>query len=558
MPLAHSPDDPHRSAGAEGGGREETRILVVDDQATNLDLIDTLLTFPDCRIVRAQSAEQALLALLHDEFAVIILDIMMPGMNGLELAELIKQRQRTRDVPILFLTAHMVDEIDILRGYTTGAVDYITKPFHADILRSKVAVFVELYRTTRALRRANASLRAEIEQRELLSEALVQANHDLERRVRERTDALERADRRKDEFLASLAHELRNPLAPIRAAAEVLEDCPDDTLAERARQVLVRQVDHMSRLIDDLLDVSRITNDKLVLQTDRIELAPVVAAAVETSRPLMEDRGHELTVTMPPGPVALDADPARLAQVLSNLLTNAAKYTAPGGRVQLCVLPRPTDVLITVRDNGIGIRPDLLPRVFDLFTQGDPAPDRAAGGLGIGLTLARRLVEMHGGTLEARSDGPGRGSEFAIRLPISAASLAPRQSAPAESAEHPLPTRRILVVDDNEDAAVMLSAMLGTWGQLTCLAHDGLTALDMAREFRPDVVLLDIGLPRIDGYETARRLREEPWGRELVIAAVTGWGQVADIERSRQAGFDHHLVKPVNPRQLRALIALPN
>ena len=553
MPQSYSPDGP-RDVDALPGA-DEARILVVDDQVTNLDLIDTLLTYPDCRLIRAQSADEALLALLQHEFAVIILDIMMPGMNGLELAELIKQRQRTRHVPILFLTAHMVDEIDVLRGYGTGAVDYLTKPVHAEILRSKVAVFLELYRTARALRRANASLRAEIEQRELLSEALVQANHDLERRVRERTQALEHADRRKDEFLASLAHELRNPLAPIRSAAEVLlHERGDGGTGARAREVIVRQVEHMSRLIDDLLDVSRITNDKLVLQTDAIDLGTVVTAAVETSRPLIEERRHRFSVALPAGPVALDADPARLAQVLSNLLTNAAKYTPQGGDICLAVERRARDVLIVVRDNGIGIAPELLPRVFDLFTQGDAAPDRAGGGLGIGLTLARRLIEMHGGTLEGRSEGPGRGAEFAIRLPIGTGVPGLASAVPDPPGDTP-PSRRILVVDDNEDAAAMLSAMLGTWDQNTRIAHDGLTAIEVAREFRPEIVLLDIGLPRIDGYETARRLRAEPWASGLVIIAVTGWGQDADLERSRLAGFDHHLVKPVNPRQLRALVA---
>jgi signal transduction histidine kinase len=537
------------------GAPDAVRILAVDDQAGNLDLIDTLLSGCDCHVVRAHSADEALLALLDHDFAVIILDIMMPGMNGIELAALIKQRRRSRDIPILFLTAHMMDESDVLRGYTTGAVDYLTKPIRPEILRSKVAVFVELYRKTRALADANASLRHEVAEREQLSQALVQANHDLERRVQERTQALQRADRRKDEFLASLAHELRNPLAPIRAAAEVLRmEGLGHAESEHARAVIVRQIAYMTRLIDDLLDVSRITVDKLVLQMDSIQLASVVAAAVETSRPLMTERTHRLHVNLPAVPVTLHADPARLAQVLSNLLTNAARYTPPGGDIHLTAEISPAHVLMRVRDTGIGISADLLPRIFDLFTQGGPVPGRTAGGLGIGLTLARRLVEMHGGRLEAQSGGPGTGSEFSVFLPPSMGESIDGEP-PAELPITLAASRRILVVDDNEDAAQMLAAMLGTWGQRTEVAYDGLSALAVARTFQPEIVLLDIGLPNLDGYETARRLRDESRDRVMTIIAVTGWGQDSDLARSRLAGFDHHMVKPVSPRALRGLIA---
>jgi signal transduction histidine kinase len=559
MSLTHQPPlptDPLQTGlGAAAGEDGIARILVVDDQESNLDVIDTILMQPDCRLVRARSADEALLALLDHDVAVIILDIMMPGMNGLELAELIKQRRRTRDIPILFLTAHMVDEVDILRGYGTGAVDYLTKPIRPEILRSKVAVFVDLYRKTHALARANASLRREIAEREQLREALVQANLDLERRVRERTEALQRADRRKDEFLASLAHELRNPLAPIRSAAEVLEmEDIAKSDGDRARAVIVRQVEHMTRLIDDLLDVSRITIDKLVLQVDRIELGPVIAAAVETSRPLVTERAHQLRIELPAAPVSVDADPARLAQVLSNLLTNAAKYTPPGGEITVQGEVRNGELVLRIRDSGIGISADLLPRIFDLFTQGGQAHDRTAGGLGIGLTLARRLVEMHGGSLEAESGGPGRGSQFSVHLPVPTGPVAVTRVA-AEAPPDLSVSKRILVVDDNEDAAQMLATMLGTWGQQTRVVYDGLAALAAAREFQPEIVLLDIGLPNLDGYDTARRLREEPWGAAITIIAVTGWGQNADLARSRLAGFNHHLVKPVSPRVLRGLIA---
>jgi signal transduction histidine kinase len=531
------------------------QVLVVDDQASNLEAIEALLTQSGCRLIRAQSADEALLALLDQEFAAIILDIRMPGMGGFELAELIKQRRRTRDVPILFLTAHTMDEREVLRGYGTGAVDYLTKPVHSDILRSKVAVFIELFRKRRALAQANARLQREVGERERVQDALRLANRDLERRVQERTDALQRADRRKDEFLASLAHELRNPLAPIRSAVEILEGgIVPEADAARARAVVVRQVDHMTRLIDDLLDVSRITCDKLSLQVSRVDLAQVVATAVETSRPLMDELRHTLTVHLPPTPVVLEADGARLAQVLSNLLTNAAKYTAAGGEVRLSAEVQDAEVVIRVTDNGIGIEADMLARVFELFIQGDHPRDRSGGGLGIGLTLARRLVEMHGGRLEARSEGPGRGSEFSVRLSLP---LWPaHEDAPEgeQKFEH-TSRRRVLVVDDNHDAAEMLAVMLGTWGQETRVAHDGIQALATAEAFQPEIVLLDIGLPDLDGYEVARRLRTEPWGRRALLVAVTGWGQESDLERSRHAGFDRHLVKPVVPGLLRELIA---
>jgi signal transduction histidine kinase len=534
---------------------EVVQILVVDDQKSNLEAIEALLAPTGCRLVRAYSANEALLALLDQEFAAIILDIRMPGMGGLELAELIKQRRRTRHVPILFLTAHMIDERDVLKGYGAGAVDYLTKPIHSDILRSKVAVFVELFRKNRAVAHANAQLLHEVAERERAQDALRRANQDLEQRVQERTEALQQADRRKDEFLASLAHELRNPLAPIRSAVEILkiEHAPSAD-ASRARAVVVRQVEHMTRLIDDLLDVSRITCDKLILQPSRVELAQVVATAVETSRPIIAERGHMLWINLPAAPVVLEADPARLSQVLSNLLTNAAKYTAPGGNIRITADVEEGEAAIHVIDNGIGIEPDMLSRVFELFIQGHHPFERPAGGLGIGLTLARRLVEMHGGKLEAHSDGPGLGSRFSVRLGL------PQGDAGAAAAagdfDVPLgPSKRILVVDDNQDAAEMLSVMLKAWDQETCVAHDGLAALEAASAFEPDVVLLDIGLPQLDGYDTARRMRQQPWGRAALLVAVTGWGQESDLERSRQAGFDHHLVKPVAPEILRALLA---
>jgi signal transduction histidine kinase/ActR/RegA family two-component response regulator len=458
-------------------------------------------------------------------------------------------------VPILFLTAHMMDERDVLRGYGSGAVDYLTKPVHGDILRSKISVFVELYRKGQAIVRANESLRREIADREAMQGALELANVELERRVLERTEALQRADRRKDVFLASLAHELRNPLAPIRSAVEVLRlPHAPAAAADQARAVIIRQLEHMTRLIDDLLDVSRITSDKLALKIERVELEPIISMAVETSRPLIVHHQHGLSIELAPVPVELEADPARLAQAINNLLSNAAKYTPAGGQIRLSTEVHDDALTIRVADDGIGIEPQMLGRVFDLFTQGDRGDQAGSAGLGVGLTLARRLVEMHGGTLDAHSDGRGHGSTFVIRLPIPPALSARRVLANAP-ATAPLEARRILIVDDNTDAAEMLSIMLGGWGHETRTEYDGPGALTAVEQFQPDIVLLDLGLPTMDGYETGRRLRQTDAGRTALVVAVTGWGQEQDILRSRAAGFDRHLVKPVAPQVLRALIA---
>jgi signal transduction histidine kinase len=534
---------------------DDARVLVVDDEPRNLDALDALLAQSGCRLVPARSADEALLALLDQDFAAIILDVKMPGMGGLELADMIKKRRRTQDVPILFLTAHMMNESDVLRGYGTGAVDYLTKPVHGDILRSKISVFVELYRKGQAVARTNDLLRREIAQREAMQGALEIANLELERRVLERTEALQHADRRKDIFLASLAHELRNPLAPIRSAVEVLRlPHAPAAAADQARAVIVRQLEQMTRLIDDLLDVSRITSDKLALKIERVDLEPIISMAVETSRPLIVHHQHGLSIELAPVPVELEADPARLAQAINNLLSNAAKYTPAGGQIRLSTDVQDEVLTIRVADNGVGIEPELLARVFDLFTQGDRGDQAGASGLGVGLTLARRLVEMHGGTLDAESDGRGHGSTFVIRLPIPPAVGAPRTLAdtPGTAA---LEARRILIVDDNNDAAEMLSIMLGGWGHETRVEYDGPAAIAAVEQFQPDIVLLDLGLPTMDGYETGRRLRQTDAGRMALVVAVTGWGQEQDIVRSRAAGLDRHLVKPVAPQVLRALIA---
>jgi PAS domain S-box-containing protein len=373
---------------------------------------------------------------------------------------------------------------------------------------------------------------------------------------RKRIEALEEADLRRNEFLAMLSHELRNPLAPIRNALAVMRmSGVDESSLSWARTVLERQVSHLTRLVDDLLDVSRIAVGKITLQRKSIDVAQVVIAAVEASRPLIDSRGHNLTVLIPQEPLPIEGDLTRLAQALTNLLNNAAKYTPPAGEIRLTVeREEEGKVAIRVHDTGVGIAADLLPKIFDLFTQGERALDRSEGGLGIGLTLAQRLIKLHGGSLEALSEGPGRGSEFIIGLPLAAVPAASSHSSSREAQRRPAGSRRVLVVDDNRDAAESLETLLQLWGHETRSAYDGPRALALATEFRPEIVLLDIGLPGMDGYEVARQMRALPGGERALIVAVTGYGRSSDRLQSQEAGFDHHLVKPVLPEVLQELI----
>jgi PAS domain S-box-containing protein len=364
---------------------------------------------------------------------------------------------------------------------------------------------------------------------------------------------LREADRRKDEFLATLAHELRNPLAPLRNGLQIMRLAGGERGAvEKARSMMERQLGQLVHLVDDLLDLSRISRGKIELRKQRVELAGVVQQAVETSRPAIEQAGHDLVVTMPPGPVYVDADETRLVQVLSNLLNNSAKYTDRGGRIELAARRQGGEAVVSVKDTGIGIPADMLPRVFDIFTQVGRSLERSHGGLGIGLSIVKKLVEMHGGTVEARCEGPGKGSEFVVRLPAPPPATAARRDE-GEAARRS--TRRmILVADDNADAAASLAMLLDLMGNETRTANDGAEALASAPSFRPDVILLDIGMPRLNGYDAARRIREQPWGKGVVLVALTGWGQ-EDHRKTKEAGFDAHLTKPVEPAALEKVLA---
>jgi PAS domain S-box-containing protein len=800
-------------------------ILIVDDEPKNLTVLQSVLECPGYRLVTAGSADEALLKLIAEEFALLVLDIHMPDMDGFELANMIKCRKKTADVPILFLTAYFGEEQYVLEGYETGAVDYLHKPINPAILRAKVAVFAELHRKSREAEAANRALLAEISERREAQAQLARLNNELEQRVEERTasllqaneavreseqrlelalkganlgvwdwdlvagsvrydarwaemlgftpeevlprfrfwekrvhpddlpgvlatlnahlagrtpdyraeyrlrrkdgewiwvltsgqvverdeagralrvcgvhlditarkqavedlrrseafarsvvessadcvkgltlegrllwmnengkrlkevcdfealkgcdwaafwdagearveaeaalaaargggvgrfrgfcptasgtprwwdvivtpipgpdgrvelllavsrdvtdawaaeETLREADRRKDEFLAMLAHELRNPLSAIGSAVALLRaKGPADPDLVWGHDVIDRQTAHLTRLIDDLLDVSRITRGKVQLRRQPLDLRDVIGRAVEGVRPFIDSKRHELTLALPDSPLPADADPARLEQVVGNLLANATKYTDEEGRITLSAGREGGEAVIRVRDSGVGIPADQLPHIFGLFAQVDTSLDRSQGGLGIGLTLVRSLVELHGGSVAAASDGPGQGSEFTVRLPLLAGLLESRAGAPGggeTATAGEAVSLRILVIDDNTDSARGMGRLLKIQGHDVRTAYDGLSAMEAAYEFCPEVVLLDIGLPGMNGYQVARALRRDDRTSAATLIAVTGYGQEQDRSRSREAGFDHHLIKPIDFERLRSLLVGP-
>jgi len=562
---------------------EKVNILLVDDQPARLLTYQSVLSELGQNLVSARSGIEALEKLMRDEFAVVLLDVSMPEMDGFEAARLIHEHPRFERTPIIFVTGVHMSELDRLKGYKVGAVDYVSIPVVPEILRSKVAVLVELYckrRELRALNRnlaeanerlamANTALQAEkTRELEALNVSLQQANAELERAnaalqgevtVRSRAeDALRQADRHKDEFLAMLAHELRNPLAPIRNAVHLMRmKALQDPQMCLARDVIERQLSQLTRLVDDLLDVSRITRGKINLTRQPLKVSELIARAVETVEPIIQGRSQVLTVELPEQPPVVDGDCMRLTQAIANVLGNAAKYTDAGGSIVLQVCARARDVEIRVRDTGIGIPAEVLPKIFDLFTQLDQRMERPQSGLGIGLALVRRLVEMHGGSVSAHSEGAGRGSEFVICLPLMTPAVLPAvgDQLTAECQAARPQHRRILVADDNLDALESLAALLALNGHEVHRAQDGAAALQAAMRHRPEVIFLDIGMPQMDGYEVARRIRAHEWGKELLLIAVTGWGQESDRQRSFAAGFDFHLVKPVDLEKLNQLLS---
>ncbi len=512
------------------------KFLLVDDLEANLLALEQLLKREHLELLKAHSGQEALEILLAHEIALAFIDVQMPEMNGFELAELMRGTERTKSVPIIFLTAGTVDQQRRIRGYETGAIDFLPKPIDPSMLLNKANVFYDL-----ACQR---------QQLQLSQIQLQEANDRLEKSNAE----LAHAARSKDEFLAMLAHELRNPLAPLLTGMDVLlKSPPSDDLVERIGSMMMRQVDQMAHLIDDLLDVSRITTGKIELQKTPVALAPIVEQALESVQPLIDQKEHELVVENANPDLKLEADSHRLSQVISNLLSNAAKYTPPKGKITLKVQETPDhQVRISVADNGRGIKPEHQARIFDLFEQGSSG---AKEGLGLGLTLVKSLVSMHGGTVSVKSDGPDQGSEFSIVIPgvqSEPSATGTPEADPSDSATQTNAPLKVLVADDGRETANTMGLFFELEGMECVVAYDGEQAVEEAQKLCPDLVCLDLGMPKLDGYGAARLIREHC--PNAYIVALSGWGSEKDRDRTKEAGFDEHMVKPVKPSDLRELM----
>jgi len=550
------------------GAVDPVDILLVDDQPARLLAYRAILAPLAENLIEANSGAEALKHLMERECALILLDVNMPGMDGFETASMIHQHPRFERTPIIFVTAVNVSDLDRMRGYKLGAVDYVTVPIIPEILRSKVVVLSELYRKRRDLQLANQRLEAANEalkvekgrELDVLNESLRIANNqlaarniELQSQIADRVSAelrLLEVNRRKDEFLATLAHELRNPLAALGNALNALQ------LAGRTdplHEAMQRQLKLLVRLIDDLLDIARINRGKLTVHRVPTTLRAILDSAIETAMPLLLSDPHPLDVRMPEQEIALYADHDRLSQVFSNLINNAAKYSPAGTLIELVAESDGHNVEVAIIDSGIGLAPGHADAIFEAFAQVDTSLERSRGGLGIGLTLVRRIVELHGGRIVAHSDGLGLGSRFSVSLP-----LEPIPAAAAISLTSPddAATRvqcRALIVDDNQDSADTMAMMLKMLGHETHCVYDPRQTTEAVNAFAPDVVFLDIGMPGLSGYDVARGLRLSESGAELTLVAVTGWGHAEDRRRTAEAGFDHHLVKPADMATISAI-----
>jgi signal transduction histidine kinase len=525
---------------------DKPKILVVNDDANSLFALTSLLAqwaeHEGYEVSAARSGQDALRQVLMHDFAVILLDVNMPGMDGFETAAAIHARARSADIPIIFITAFLADELDRLKAYQHGAVDFLFTPVIPQILYAKISVFV-------ALAMKNEELKKQARELSQRTTELIASNKRLTSEIEERK-TVERQNHAKDEFLAMLGHELRNPLSAISSAASLI-GLPGVSMdgVQRAKKIIQRQSQHLGRIVDDLLDLSRAMSGKILLAKAPFDLATLVAQSLETYRATGRSTDYELEQELDPG--WIDGDSTRLEQITSNLIDNALKYTQPGGRITVRTWTENDDVVLSVCDSGVGIPADLLPHVFDVFVQGSSTLDRSQGGLGIGLSLVRRLAELHGGSVSADSKGANHGSTFTLRLPRIEHQVAAPPAAPASS-EHGKP--RVLLIEDNEDGREMMAMMLGVYGYEVQSAADGLLGLNTARDYLPDLALVDIGLPGIDGYEVARRLRADPATRDIKLIALTGYGLADDLRRVMDAGFDRHLVKPVDIDQLMGVI----
>jgi signal transduction histidine kinase len=534
----------------------ELNVLLVDDQPAKLLTYEAMLGGIGANLIKAPTARDALNHLLRDDIAVVLMDVNMPELDGFELAAMIRQHPRCRRTAIIFASAIHFSDVDRLRGYETGAVDYVSVPVVPEILRAKIGVFLDLYRKSTELERLNATLEERVAERTSELEQSVRQLSESERRLRTQREALAEGDRRKNEFLAMLAHELRNPLQPIVTAIELSRQ-PGVSSGELqwGRNVIERQVRLLARLVDDLLDASRINSGKLELRKERTALSGIVAAAVDSVRPMVDGKRQNLEVKVQDENIEVQADGARLTQVVSNLLSNAVKFTPGGGRILLSVAHEGEGIALRVADDGIGLTEVERARIFEMFYQGEARTEIGNGGLGLGLALVKQVVELHGGTVSAHSAGRNQGSEFCIRLPAANPADVVAPPPALEAAAAPQPPRRILVVDDNRDAAQSLALMLRLSGNQADIVYDGAAAVEACERFLPEIVLMDLGMPRMDGYQAARNIRDRCLDRKIMLIAITGWGGEADRARSRDAGFDRHLVKPVTPVELLAALS---
>ena len=539
------------------------QILVVDDVAANLLAAEVALAPLDLPVVTATSGKAALGLLLEQDFALILLDVQMPGMDGYETARWVRSRERTKHVPIIFMTAHSHDESGVLRAYALGAVDFLFKPLVPEVLRAKAQVFVTLQERTEQLLAERLQHEFENRRRDYETAAL-RRERDRELAAKQElarlNEALAASDRRKDSFIAILAHELRNPLAPIRTCIDLVREAPAQGVTPRMLDILDRQTTMLSRLVEDLLDLSRIKADKIELRPERTDLADIVEHAITISRPQIDERAHQLVLDRPDGPVVVVADTVRLTQVLANLLNNAARYTRQGGHIEVTYGARDDDAFIRVRDSGIGIPPELQATIFTMFVQERVASD-GSGGLGLGLALAQRLVQLHQGGISAHSEGRDRGSTFEVTIPLASSprALSPRiRTRDMEPLARPTvaPTSvRVLVIDDNEDARELLTALLESRGYGVLTAVDGPSGLEMLRGHQPHVAVIDLGLPGLDGVAVVEKLREECPSLATRLIALSGYGGMRDVERTRKAGFHAHLVKPAKADDLLGCVA---
>jgi signal transduction histidine kinase len=528
--MAHRVDD------------QKVNILMVDDQPSRLLTYRSILEGLDQNLIGVNSGVAALQFLLKEECAVVLLDVRMPGMDGFETAALIHEHPRHHRIPIIFVTGAVDSEMDRLNAYKLGAIDFVSVPIVPEILRSKVSILVELYRHRRELQRANVAMARDnasqhaqyTRQLELLNLDLQQAN-----------EALKAADQHKDEFLAILAHELRNPLASIRSAADLIaREALHNPVLTWSRDVIDRQTGQLTRLVEDLLDVSRIKQGTLKLAMSCHQIGDIVERAVETVQSAINERGHCLTVQCEDRAAVVEGDRTRMVQVLSNLLSNAAKYMDPQGHICLVVKVDGPFVELRVADTGIGIAPHALPKLFTLFTRVHENTHASPSGTGIGLALVRQIVELHGGQVSARSEGVGCGSEFTVRLPLASGQRQGEFAPSTVASSHPV-TRRILIADDNQDALRGLAMLLELEGHEVRTSADGVDALAQAHAWRPEIVILDIGMPGLDGYQVASQIRKLAWSRDMTLIALSGWGQLQDREKALECGFDIHLSKPV-------------